>query len=133
MSLSKLLGRKQPDKKPQQFDDILWGTTTPVILTLGMEITQIRARGSCSVAVNNPQVYAQMLGDGSRMAAQVKGIIVVKVTDALFEVSRGKSDLIDIISSSDDIAEMVKAISEPALNGYGLTLKKFDIQAIERA
>jgi membrane protease subunit (stomatin/prohibitin family) len=132
MGLSKLLGKKPPEGKTQEFDNILWGTTTPVLLTLGSRIIQIRARGSCSVAVNNPQVFSQMLGDSTRMATQVKAILVNKVTDALFEVSRGKTDLIDIISSSDEMAEMVKAIAEPALNGVGLTLKKFEIQAIER-
>jgi membrane protease subunit (stomatin/prohibitin family) len=132
MGLSKLFGKKPPEGKAQEFDNIFWGTTTPILLTLGSAIAQIRARGNCSVTVNNPQIYAQMLGDSSRMATQVKAIIVNKVTDALFEVSRGKTDLIDIISSSDDMAEMVKAIAEPALNGIGLTLKNFEIQAIER-
>jgi hypothetical protein len=73
-----------------------------------------------------------MLGDSVRMATQVKGIIVNKVTDALFEVSLGKSGLIDIIPSSDEIAIMVKAIAEPPLNAIGLTLKQFEIHAFER-
>jgi hypothetical protein len=73
-----------------------------------------------------------MLGDSARMATQVKGIIVNKVTDALFEVSRGKSGLIDITSSSDEMAVMVKAIAEPPLNAIRLTLKQFEIHAIER-
>ena len=132
MGLSKLFGKKPSEGKTQEFENIFWGTTTPVLLTLGNVIVQIRARGSCSVAINNPQIYTQMLGDSSRMATQVKAIIVNKVTDSLFEVSRGKTDLIDIISSSDEMAEMVKAIAEPALNGVGLTLKQFEIQAIER-
>jgi len=132
MGLSKLFGKKPSEGKTQEFENIFWGTTTPVLLTLGYVIVQIRARGSCSVAINNPQIYTQMLGDSSRMATQVKAIIVNKVTDSLFEVSRGKTDLIDIISSSDEMAEMVKAIAEPALNGVGLTLKQFEIQAIER-
>ena len=132
MGLSKLFGKKPSEGKVQEFDNILWGTTTPVLLTLGSRNAQIRVRGSCSVAVNNPQLFAQMLGDSSRMATQVKAIIVNKVTDALFEVSLGKTELIDIISSSDEMADMVKAIAEPAMNGVGLTLKQFEIQAIER-
>jgi membrane protease subunit (stomatin/prohibitin family) len=132
MGLSKLFGKKPSEGKLQEFDNILWGTTAPVILVLSSGITQVRVRGSCSVAVTNPQVFVQMLGDSSRMATQVKAIIVNKITDALFEVSRGKADLIDIISSSDEMAGMVKAIVEPALNALGLTLKQFEIQAIER-
>jgi membrane protease subunit (stomatin/prohibitin family) len=132
MGMSKLFGKKPQEGKTQEFDNILWVTSTPILLTLGSSITQVKARGSCSVSVNNSQLYEQMLGDSSRMATQVKGIIVNKVTDALFEVSRGKTDLIDIISSSDEIADMVKAIAEPALNGVGLALKNFEIQSIER-
>jgi membrane protease subunit (stomatin/prohibitin family) len=132
MGMSKLFGKKPQEGKTQEFDNILWVTSTPILLTLGSNITQVKARGSCSVAVNNPHLYEQMLGDSSRMATQVKGIIVNKVTDALFEVSRGKTDLIDIISSSDEIADMVKAIAAPALNSVGLALKRFEIQSIER-
>ncbi len=132
MGLSKLFGKKPSEGKPQEFGNILWGTITPVIITLGSRIIQVRVRGSCSVAVTNPRVFEQMLGDSTRMATQVKGIIVNKITDALFEVSRGKEDLIDIISSSDEMAGMVKAIAEPALNNLGLTLKQLEIQTIER-
>jgi len=132
MGLSKLFGRKPPVGKPQEFDNILWGTTNPVLLTLSSGMAQVRVRGNCSVAVINPQLFAQMLGDRSQMATQVKGIIVNKVTDALFEVSLGKAGLIDIISSSDEMAVMVKAIAEPPLNTIGLTLKQFEIHAIER-
>ncbi|MBE3142835.1 MAG: SPFH domain-containing protein [Planctomycetes bacterium] len=103
------------------------------LLTRSSDIAQVRVRGSCSVAVTNPRVFAQMLGDSARMATQVKGITVNKVTDALFEVSLGKSGLIDIISSSDEMAVMVKAITEPPLNTIGLTLKQFEIHAIVAA
>jgi hypothetical protein len=53
MGLIKLLGKKPPEGKPQEFDNILWGTTIPVLLTLSSGIAQVRARGSCSVAVTN--------------------------------------------------------------------------------
>ena len=118
--------------KPQEFNDLLWGTLTPVMLRLGSEIVSVRARGSCSVAVSNPQLFRERMDDANAVPGQVRYILVSKLSDMLGETSHNKSDIAEIVACSEEIAAAVKSTAEQDLNALGLMIKQFSIHAIEK-
>jgi len=117
---------------PQEFNDLRWGTPMPVMLRLGSEIVSVRARGSWSVAVSNPQLFKERAGDTDALPGQVRSILASKLYDALGEMSSGKSDVAEIAACAQEIAAAVKPRVEQELNAWGLTVTQISIHAIEK-
>lgn len=113
--------------------DMLWGTRQPVMLGLRSGVASLVARGSLSCAVSNPQQFAQQVGDAQSeqtmddLRDRLRSMVVMRLTDALGESSRDKSEAAEIVAISQEIAAAVKAQVEDDLNTLGLTLKELSI------
>lgn len=117
---------------PQEFDRLPWGTLMPVQVRLGSEIVSIRARGTCSVAISDPQLFEERVSDVDSLRAHVCNIITLRMAETLAEASAGKSTLTEIEAALGDIQVILQSKVEQAVGSLGLTIKQTSIQAIEK-
>jgi membrane protease subunit (stomatin/prohibitin family) len=116
----------------QEFDRLPWGTLMPVQVRLGSEIVSIRARGTCSVAISDPQLFEERVSDVESLRTQVCNIITLRMAETLAETSAGKSTLTEIEATLGDIQVILQSKVEQAVGSLGLTVKQLSIQAIEK-
>jgi membrane protease subunit (stomatin/prohibitin family) len=116
----------------QEWNDLQWGTVMPVTVMVGSDIVQLRARGSCSLAVSDPLKLEQKVPDPENLVAIVKSLLAQAITDVLGQRSSEISNVGQLATITAETIQALKAQLEPKFNPIGLQLKNVDIQVIEK-
>ena len=115
----------------QTLDDVRWGTPMPVAVQIKGQIVQIRARGTCSLAVTDTVPLAAQIPDLEDVAATLRPVFAVALTDLIGELSINASNLAQLTTITDQTRQLLLAKLEPALAAFGLQIKSLHIEAIE--
>ena len=114
-----------------EIKDIFWGTPMPILIMLGSQITELRARGKYSVRITDPTLFSQQVGTPEDFSNQFRYVVVKHVTDVFGEVSGSVSDLGALQAQSVELAGKVQSKLESELNTRGMSLSTFSFDAIE--
>jgi len=115
----------------QEFNDLLWGTPAPIMTMVNSQLVQLRARGSCSLIVNDASLLQEKMPDSNSLTPQVRSALANAVTDVIAQFSRQASSVTQLISMKDEITKALQTKIEPVFNEMGLSIMKLEIQAIE--
>jgi hypothetical protein len=116
---------------PKDLAHINWGTMMPVTLLIGGKITSLRARGTCSLAVNNFQLFKENSLDMDALRAQIRSYFSLRVADVLAEVSIGKTSLAGMIADKAGMENMLLSKANGDLASFGLVVQQLVIEAVE--
>jgi membrane protease subunit (stomatin/prohibitin family) len=115
----------------QEWNDVRWGTVMPVVVMLGSKVVQMRARGSCSLAVTDPLRLEEKVPDPDSLPAYVKSLLAQTITDMLGERSGEVSDVAQLVDITPQTVQAFQAKLEPKFTVVGLKIKSVTIEAIE--
>jgi len=115
----------------QEWNDLRWGTVMPVAVMISSKLVQLRARGSCSLAVTDPSRLEEKVPDPDNLAAYVKSLLVLTITDMLGERSGEVSDIAQLTAITAQTIQTLRTKLEPKFNLVGLQLKNVTIETIE--
>jgi membrane protease subunit (stomatin/prohibitin family) len=115
----------------QEWNDLRWGTVMPVVVMISSKMVQVRARGSCSLAVTDPRRLEEKVPDPDNLAAYVRSLLVQTITDMLGERSGEVSDVAQLTAISAQTIQALQTKLEPQFNAVGLQLKSVTIETIE--
>jgi len=115
----------------QEWNDLRWGTVMPVAVMIGSKLVQVRARGSCSLAVTDPARLEEKVPDPGNLAAYVKSLLAQTITDMLGERSGEVSDVAQLTAITPQTIQALRTTLEPKLDLVGLKIKNVTIETIE--
>lgn len=118
-------------KADQEWNDLFWGTGTPVSVMIGSDFAQVRARGKLSFVVTDPARLEAQVPDADQVAGLVKSILVAALTDLIGEQSGELSDIEQLTASAPQIIQALQTKLESKFKEAGLQLKGLSIEAIE--
>jgi membrane protease subunit (stomatin/prohibitin family) len=116
----------------QEWNDIRWGTVMPVTVMIGSDLVQVRARGSCSLAVTDPSRLESQVPDPDNLISYVKSLLVQTITDMIGERSGEVSDVTQLTTITAQTIQALQTKLELKTNLVGLQLKNVNIETIER-
>jgi membrane protease subunit (stomatin/prohibitin family) len=116
----------------QEWNDIRWGTVMPVTVMIGSDLVQVRARGSCSLAVTDPSRLEAHVPDPDNLTAYVRSLLVQTITDMIGERSGEVSDVMQLTAITAQTIQTLQTKLELKTNLVGLHLKNVSIETIER-
>jgi len=117
----------------REFEQLNWGTMMPITTMLGGEIVSLRARGTCSVTLNNAVIFENQVTDADELRYRVKNLIPLKLADILGEVSSNYANINDLAASKGELALTLKSKMDEDLAPLGLMIKQINMDAIESA
>lgn len=121
--------------------EIYWGTQTPIQArdkVWGIR-TDLRARGSYKVHVENPVQFLQkMIGNNIRYETQ-EGLdeyfvneFQSKIKSVISDgVNRMETELIGLDARLDEFSKVIEPVFDEILSGYGLKCDNFNVSAID--
>ena len=115
----------------QEWNDLRWGTVMPVAVMIGSKLVQVRARGSCSLAVTDPARLEEKVPDPGNLAAYVKSLLAQTITDMFGERSGEVSDVAQLTAIIPQTIQALRTTLEPKLDLVGLKIKNVTIETIE--
>jgi len=115
----------------QEWNDLRWGTVMPVTVMIGSDLVQVRARGSCSLAVTDPSRLEEKVPDPDNLTAYVKSLLAQTITDVIGEHSGEVSDVAQLTAITAQTIQTLQTKLEPKFNAVGLQLKNVSIETIE--
>ena len=115
----------------QEWNDLRWGTVMPVAVMIGSKLVQVRARGSCSLAVTDPARLEEKVPDPDNLTAYVRSLLALTITDMLGERSGEVSDVAQLTAITPQTIQALRTTLEPKLDLVGLKLKNVTIEMIE--
>jgi len=115
----------------QEWNDLRWGTVMPVVVMIGSKLVQLRARGSCSVAVSDAARLDEKVPDPENLPAYVKSLLTQSITDMLGERSTEVSDIAQLTVITPQTIQAFQAALDSKFTTIGLQLKNVTIEAIE--
>lgn len=115
----------------QEWNDLRWGTVMPVAVMIGSKLVQVRARGSCSLAVTDPARLEEQVPDPDNLTAYVKSLLAQTITDMLGERSGEVSDVAQLTAITAQTIQTLQTKLELKFNLVGLKLKNVTIETIE--
>lgn len=115
----------------QAWNDLRWGTVMPVTVMISSKLVQLRAWGSCSLAVTDPARLEEKVPDPDNLTAYVKSLIAQSITDMLGERSGEVSDVTQLTAITAQTIQALQTTLEPKFNVVGLRLKDVTIETIE--
>jgi membrane protease subunit (stomatin/prohibitin family) len=115
----------------QVWNDLRWGTVMPVAVMIGSNLVQVRARGSCSVAVTDPSRLEAQVPDPDNLTAFVRSLLVLTITDMLGERSAEVSNVAQLTTITPQTIQVFQTKLESKFNAVGLNLKNVSLEAIE--
>jgi len=107
--------------------DLMWGTTAPITVRLGTQISSITANGKCSVAIQDPTIYQQKIGNDSALQLQVRSLLALKLGDVLGQISSGITNADGLGARAVEIAGTVLESANPGLAAMGVKLTRVTI------
>jgi membrane protease subunit (stomatin/prohibitin family) len=115
----------------QEWNDLHWGTGMPVTVMIASKLVQVRARGSCSVAVADPALLEEKVPDPENLTAYVKSLLAQTFTDSIGERSAEVSDVAQLTAITPQMIQTFQTQLESKFNPIGLKLKNVTVEAIE--
>ena len=115
----------------QEWNDLRWGTVMPVTVMISSKLVQVRARGSCSVAVTDPARLEEKVPDPDNLTAYVKSLLAQTITDMIGERSGEVSEVAQLTAITPQTIQTFQTELESKFNALGLQLKNVSIEAIE--
>ncbi|HEY5157621.1 MAG TPA: SPFH domain-containing protein [Anaerolineales bacterium] len=115
----------------QEWNDLRWGTVMPVAVMIGSKLVQVRARGSCSLAVTDPSRLEEKVPDPDNLTAYVRSLLALTITDMLGERSGEVSDVAQLTAITPQTIQALRTTLEPKLDLVGLKIKNVTIETIE--
>jgi hypothetical protein len=107
--------------------ELMWGTTTPITVRLGTQFSTITANGKCSVAIQDPSVYQQKIGDDSALQLQIRSWLALKLGEVLAQLSSGIPNADGLGARAVEIAGKVQEAVNPNLAAMGVKLNRVTI------
>ena len=107
--------------------ELLWGTTAPITVRLGTQISNVTANGKCSVAITDPAVYQQKIGNDSALQLQVRSLLALRLGDVLGQVSSGITNSDGLGARAVEIAGTVQEAVNPDLAAMGVKVTRVTI------
>jgi membrane protease subunit (stomatin/prohibitin family) len=115
----------------QEWNDLHWGTVMPVTVMINSKLEQVRARGSCSLAVIDPERLEAKVPDPETLVTYMKSLIAQTITDMLGERSGEVSDITQLTAITAQTIQMLQTNLASKLIEVGLQLKNITIETIE--
>ncbi len=115
----------------QEYNDLRWGTMMPVPLMIGSRLVQVRARGICSLTVQDIQRLQAQVPDPDSLTAHVRALLASAMTDVLGELSREVADVAQLTAVTEKTTRTLQSKLEPKFSALGLQMKAVKIEAIE--
>lgn len=115
----------------QEFNNERWGTGMPIMVMVGSNVIQVRARGSFSAAVDDPAQLAAQAPDPDDLPAYMRSLVVSAATDFIGERSQAVATAAQLTAVSAQVAQALQAAVEARFKAAGLRLKSFSLEAIE--
>ncbi|MCE1253706.1 MAG: SPFH domain-containing protein [Anaerolineae bacterium] len=115
----------------QEFSDLRWGTMMPVMVKIGDNIVQLRARGTFSVIVSDPAVLESGAPAPDDLPFYLKNFAVSAITDLIGIQSRNLSSAGELTSQPRVYEAQFKTLLAERLQNAGVQLKDAVIEAIE--
>jgi ribosomal protein L37AE/L43A len=107
--------------------ELLWGTTSPITVRLTTQISSVMANGKCSVAIQDPAVYQQKIGDDNTLQLQVRSLLALKFGDVLGQISSGITNADGLGARAVEIAGKIQEAANPDLAAMGVKLTRVTI------
>ncbi len=115
----------------QEYNNLRWGTMMPIALSVGSQFVQVRARGTCSVMVQDVERFQQQVSNPAEAAVYVQSLMAVALSDMFGERSAAVSDIKELTTINEATVQALRSRFEPKCNEVGLQLKALSIDAIE--
>ena len=115
----------------QEYNDLRWGTMMPVPLMIGSRLVQVRARGLCSLTVQDTQRLQAQVPDPDNLTAHVRALLASAMTDVLGELSLEATDVAQLTAVTEQATRALQSKLEPKFSALGLQMKAVKIEAIE--
>jgi membrane protease subunit (stomatin/prohibitin family) len=116
----------------QEFTDLHWGTINPIAVMIASQFYQIRARGSYTLAVSDPQALAAQVPDPQDLQTAINPLAMSCITDLIGELSATAASLAQVTDLNEATARKFLALLGPKFSALGLQIKSLSLEAIER-
>jgi membrane protease subunit (stomatin/prohibitin family) len=117
---------------PEDLSHLSWGTITPVTVMLGGEITSLRARGTCSLAISHFGLFNESSQDMETLRAMIRSYIPLRVAEVLADPGAVKNSLAEMIADTAGLESNLKSRLDADLDPFGLVVHKVVIEAVQR-
>jgi hypothetical protein len=107
--------------------ELPWGTTSPIIVKLGAQISNVMANGKCTVAIQDPALYQQKIGSDSALQLQVRSLLALKLGDTIAQLASGISTADGLGARAVEIAGSVQEAANSSLAAMGVNLVRVTI------
>jgi hypothetical protein len=111
--------------------ELPWGTNAPISVRLGTQVSSVMANGKCSVAIQDPAVYQQKIGNDSALLLQVRSLLALKLGDILGQISSGIPNADALGARAVEIAGKVQEAVNPNLAAMGVKLNRVTIDGFD--
>ena len=115
----------------QEINEIHWGTAMPIALKVGSQFVQLRARGTCSLVVQDIQQLQQQVPDPDNLTAHVRALLASVMEETIGELGLQSANVAQLTFVTTQTVQAVQAKLEPKFEQLGLQLKAISIEAIE--
>lgn len=115
----------------QALSNLRWGTGMPIIVMTPSGIEQVRCRGSYSLRVTDINKLQENLPQVEQTAAWAGSLVVTKVTDTVGEIAPELTSARQLTDKLDEINKKVSSNIKASLEGTGLDLIIFSVEAID--
>lgn len=120
--------------------EMLWGLYSPIqVRDPKMNVfTEVTARGSCQIHVDNPEVFLTKIVGFNRsfnenevndyFLNQISSYIRTQIAKVIMN---SKVEILGIMSRQDEIAKLIKPLISKVFDDYGLGLDSFSIETLD--
>jgi membrane protease subunit (stomatin/prohibitin family) len=115
----------------QEYNDLHWGTRMPVALMIGSDYFEVRARGDCSLAVQDIQKLQAQIPDPEDLTAYLGSLLSSSITDVIGALSTQVSNIAQLTVVTEQTLSSLQSNLEPKCSELGLKIKSLKIEAIE--
>lgn len=116
----------------QDFNNIRWGTAMPVPLMVGSEIIQIRARGTFSAVVVDPQIFEKNVPEADNANRWAANQVLTAFIDIIGESASAAADAAQLLAKTGEIGDKLKDKIETNLLTAGLKITLVILETIEK-
>jgi membrane protease subunit (stomatin/prohibitin family) len=117
----------------QEYSNLRWGTMLPVAVMLGGKVVEVRARGSFSVTVGDPDRLAQEISDPQALAGCLRPYMTNIASLWIGERAGQVASPAELSAITPQLVQGFRSEVEDMLTGMGLRLTDLSIEAIEPA
>ncbi len=115
----------------QEYNDLRWGTGMPIALLVGSQFVQVRARGTCSLVLQDIHQLQQQVPDPDDLTARVRTLLASHMEETIGELNLQVANVMQLTTITEQTLQTFRAKLEPKFKELGLQLKSISIEAIE--